>query len=278
MDTKLLERFRETMEIRGLSPSTQYSYIKALRIFAKHINKPVEAVSDDELRKYILLLHRSGKLGSRHVYIYGIKFFFKHVLERTVPVLNIPLPRRHQKLPAVLSRDEVNRVLNYPSRLMYRSILALCYSSGLRINEALSLRASHIDSKQMVIFIKNAKGKKDRIVSLSPRLLLLLRQYWKNERVKVNSDYLFPARRSCAKQPHMSKSSLHSLVSAMRRDLSLPEGFSLHSLRHSFATHMLENGVDLITIQHLLGHASLTTTSRYLRVSAQTTSGFTPLY
>ena len=275
---KLLKRFRETMEIRGLAPSTQDKYFRALRFLAKHVNKPVETVSDDELREYILLLHRSGKLGSRQVYIYGIKFFFKHALERTVPALNIPLPSRPQKLPAVLSRDEVQRVLDYPTRLMYRSILALCYSSGLRINEALSLRASHIDSKKMVIYIKNGKGNKDRIVSLSPKLLQLLRQYWKNERIKINSDYLFPARSSSAEQPYLNKSSLNSLISAMRRDLSLPERFSLHSLRHSFATHLLDNGVNLVTIQHLLGHASLTTTSRYLRVSAQTTSSFAPLF
>jgi len=167
----------------------------------------------------------------------------------------------------VLDREQVERVLGHSEKLLHQSVLALCYSSGLRISEALSLRVCHINSTTMQLHIIDSKGKKDRNVKLSLRLLMLLREYWQIERKRVDSDYLFPSRRGAKKQ-HLAGSSFNSLIRSLKRELNLPEGFSMHSLRHSFATHHLEQGVDLVTIQHLMGHASLTTTSRYLRISA----------
>lgn len=278
MKKELLTRFCEMMEIRGLAPSTQAQYLAAVEFMQKSLNVPLANLSDDQIREFLLDLHRKGELKNRHVQIFGIKFFFKYVLDRKVPALNVPLPRRRQSLPAVLSHDEVHRVLSFPRRLQHRCILALCYASGLRVSEALSLRYTQIDSEKLVINVIGGKGNKDRKVGLSKRLLALLRTYWKTERVPCKSEYLFPSRLLGSKKPHLSHSSLNSLVIELRKELNLPPDFTLHSLRHSFATHLLERGVDLVTIQHLMGHASLLTTSRYLRVSAVNPKQIEDLY
>ena len=278
MKNEVLLRFREMMEVRGLAPSTVRSYLNAVDFMQAKVGVPLQTLSDDQVREFLLVLHREGELKNRHVEIFGIKFFFKYVLDRKVPALTLPLPRRRQSLPAVLSVDEVERVLAYPNRLLHRSILALCYSSGLRITEAISLKYTQIDAVNMSLYIVGAKGGKDRIVGLSERLLALLRDYWKKERSAVPSEYLFPSKKLGSKKPYLSPSSLQPLVKELRKELHLPAEFTVHSLRHSFATHRLERGVDVVTIQHLMGHSSLLTTSRYLRVSAGNSKKIRDLY
>lgn len=274
-----LQRFCEMMEIRGLSSSTIEQYLLGVHFMQKSFDAHLEDLSDDQVRDFVLDLKRKGELKNRHVQIYGIKFFFKHALgRRQIPALNIPLPRRRQRLPAVLNRDQVQEVIDFPSRLQHRCLLALCYSSGLRISEALSLQAHQIDSNNMRIYVIRGKGDKDRTVGMSLKLLHLLRDYWKNERIPIRSQYLFPSRSFGAKKPHLTVSALTPLIRSLRKELDLPEGFSLHSLRHSFATHLIEQGVNLITLQNLMGHASLTTTSRYIRISAANFEQINDLY
>ena len=278
MENDLLLRFCEMMEIRGLAPSTQEQYLKGVKFMSKKIGACFSSLSDDQVRSFLLELHRNGELKNRHVQIFGIKFFFQYVLDRKVPALTIPLPRRRQSLPAVLSHDEVQLVLNFPHRLYHRSVLALCYSSGLRLSEALSLKWTQIDSKRLVIQIEEAKGRKDRTVGMSKKLLALLREYWKKERFPIESDYLFPSRTIGGKKPHLTQSSLQPLLRELKKELNLPADFTFHSLRHSFATHLLERGVDLVTLQHLMGHTSLKATSRYLRINAANTKEIRDLY
>jgi site-specific recombinase XerD len=255
------------MQIRNLARNTQDSYLQQVARFAHHFRQSPESLGLEEFRTYQVYLTTERKLapGSIMIAVAALRFLYKVTLRRAWPVTElIPAPKKPQTLPIVLSRAEVQRFLESVPTRKHRTILSVCYAAGLRISEAVRLQPAHIDSARMVLRVEQGKGQKDRYVMLSPRLLALLRAWWK---VAKPRPWLFPGDR--ADQP-ISRSAVEVACRQAQRQCGIRKPITPHSLRHAFATHLLEGGTDLRTIQLLLGHRSLATTSRYLRIATLT--------
>jgi len=262
--TILRRRMTEDMRIRNLSSHTQASYLQQVTQFARHFGKSPDKLGAEDIRSYQLYLTKERELAtsSIHIAIAALRFFYRTTLKRDWTYEEVlPLPKKPQKLPVVLSPQEVEHFLECVKRLKARVILTACYAAGLRISEAVRLRPTCIDSKRMVIRVVQGKGQKDRYVMLSVRLLEILRGYYKSERPK---DWLFPGH--YPGQP-ISTGAIEDACQKGRRISGISKPVTPHSLRHAFAVHMLEAGTDLRTIQLLLGHRSLATTARYLRIA-----------
>lgn len=262
--TLLRQRMIEDMQIRNLSPDTQKSYILQVAQFARHFNQSPDCLTPEDIRTYQLYLTQEKKLanGSITVALAALRFLYNTTLRRNWLLEElIPMPRRSRKLPIVLSPEEVVRFLESVTHIRHRTILTTCYAAGLRLSEAIHLQPIHIDSQRMVIRVEQGKGRKDRYVMLSPKLLTILRDWWRIGRPR---DWLFPG--EAAGTP-ISKEAVQQACPAARRIAGITKPVTPHSLRHAFAVHLLENGTDLRTIQLLLGHRSLETTARYLRIA-----------
>jgi integrase/recombinase XerD len=262
--TMLRQRMTEDMRIRNLSLHTQASYLQQVSQFARHFGKSPDKLGTEDVRAYHLYLTKERELAtsSIHIAIAALRFFYRTTLKRDWTFEEVlPLPKKPQKLPVVLSPQEVEHFLGCVRRLNARVILTACYAAGLRISEAVRLQPICIDSKRMVIRVIQGKGQKDRYVMLSVRLLEILRSYYKSERPK---DWLFPGR--YPGQP-ISTEAIEDACQKAHRICGIRKPVTPHSLRHAFAVHMLEAGTDLRTIQLLLGHRSLATTARYLRIA-----------
>jgi site-specific recombinase XerD len=254
----------EDMQVRNLSPHTQRAYVQQISLFSRHFGKSPELLGPEDIRAYRLHLARDKQLAASSILVAvsAIRFLYKITLKRTWDVEEVvPTCRKPQKLPAVLSQEEVARFLGAVDNLKHRVILTICYAAGLRVSEAVSLRLSSIDSQRMVIRVEEGKGRKDRHVMLSPRLLDLLRDYWRAERP---TDFLFPG--EAPGRPIGTFVAQYACKNAQLRS-GIAKSVTPHALRHAFAVHLLESGADLRTIQLLLGHRSLSTTSRYLRLA-----------
>ena len=263
--TKLRQRMLEELQRRNYSPSTTRQYLRDIAAFAKHFHRSPDRLGAEQIRDYQLFLIHEKKLAwsTYNQIVCALRFFYIKVLKRTFLLADIPFTRKQQKLPSILSQQEVAQLLVAPNHLKTRALLMLIYSAGLRRSEAAHLLVSDIDSERMTITIRQGKWQKDRVVMLSPVLLQTLQQYWRYEHPKV---WLFPG--ATPGQPISGNDVFGVFKNALRR-AGITKPVSPHSLRHAFATHMLEAGVDLRTIQALLGHRSLKTTSRYLHVSPQ---------
>jgi integrase/recombinase XerD len=256
MMTQLRQRMLEELQRRNYSTGTIRLYLQHVAAFAQHFHRSPDQLGAEEIRRYQLFLIQQKKLAwSSYKQIVYAK-----TLKRPFMLEDIPFPRHEQRLPLILSKDEVERILTAPSHLKTRALLMTVYSTGLRRSEVARLRVSDIDSARMTITV-DGKGKKDRVVMLSPVLLDTLRQYWRQAKPK---HWLFPG--ETPDQPISGNDVFAVFHNAVRR-AGITKHVSPHSLRHSFATHLLESGVDLRTIQLLLGHRSLKTTARYLHVS-----------
>ena len=265
--TPLRHRMIEDMQVRNLAPHTQRAYLQQVSLFSRHFGKSPEAMGPEEIRAYQihLTVERGFSASSILVAVSAIRFLYKVTLKRTWSVDEvIPTCRKPQKLPTVLSREEVARFLDAAPSLKHQVIFSLCYAAGLRVSEALALTTSAIDSQRMVIRVEEGKGRKDRQVMLSPRLLDLLRRYWRAEHPQ---GWLFPG--DIPGQPISAFAVQHACKTARRRS-GFIKPVTPHSLRHAFAVHLLESGTDLRTIQLLLGHRNLSTTARYLRLATST--------
>jgi site-specific recombinase XerD len=254
----------EDMRIRNLAPLTQTAYVEQVSRFARYFGKSPEHLAPAEIRIWRLHLAEDKHLAasSISVAVAAIRFLYTVTLRRAWTVENdIPTCRRPHKLPNVLSPEEVGQFLNSVKSQKHRVILTVCYAAGLRISEAVHLKPTAIDSQRMVIRVEAGKGGKDRYVMLSPRLLDLLREYWKTARPK---EWLFPGQQPG--QPIQRFAVEFACKQAHKRS-GITRPVTPHSLRHAFAVHLLESGADLRTIQLLLGHRSLTTTSKYLRIA-----------
>jgi site-specific recombinase XerD len=255
------------LRLRGMSPVTQRMYLGcAERFVAFHRRSPKE-LGETEIRAFLDHLVREKKVArSTHaVYVAAIHFLYRRTLDRPSEVERIPYPRQvGVRLPAVLSPDEVERLLGAVRSLKHRAMMMVAYGAGLRASEVLALTAADIDSQRMLIHVRAGKGDKDRYVMLSPRLLATLRAYWRQR--PARDAYLFPSPRPG--QPLSRKAMWHVLRRAGRR-ARIRKRVTPHVLRHSFATHLLEAGTDIRVIQVLLGHRSVHTTARYLLVSRQ---------
>lgn len=263
--TKLRQRMLEELQRRNYAPSTARQYLRDVAAFAEHFHRSPDRLGAEQIREYQLFLIHEKKLAwsTYNQIVCALRFFYIKVLKRSFMLTDIPFTRKQQKLPSILSQQEVAQLLIAPNHLKTRALLMLIYSAGLRRSEAAHLLVSDVDSERMTITIRQGKWQKDRIVMLSPVLLQILQQYWRYEHPKV---WLFPG--ATPGQP-ISGNDVYGVFKNALRRAGITKPVSPHSLRHGFATHMLEAGVDLRTIQALLGHRSLKTTSRYLHVSPQ---------
>jgi site-specific recombinase XerD len=261
--TPLRQRMLQDMGIRNLALNTQLAYVQQIRAFARHFDRSPEALGPEQVRAYQVHLLEERKLaaGSLSVVAAALRFLYKITLRRPWNDDDIPMPKRPLKLPIVLSPAEVVRFLASVASTKHRTILTTIYASGLRVSEAVALRPADVDSSRMVLRVDQGKGRKDRYVMLSPRLLEVLRDYWRIERPKP---WLFPGDRA---GQHISKNAVELACQKAHRAAGIDKPVTPHSLRHAFATHLLESGTDVRRIQLLLGHRSLATTSRYLKVA-----------
>jgi integrase/recombinase XerD len=268
--TPLRQRMLEELQRRNFSPDTIRGYLRSVRDFAAHFHKPPDRLGPAELREFQLHMLRDQKLATGTVAnrMAALRFFFKKTLKRHDPEFDdLGLARRPKKLPVVLSPEEVTRLIEAAHNLRYRTILLVLYSTGLRRTEASRLKIADIDSQRMVIHVHEGKGSRDREVPLTPKLLEALREYWRAAKVKPKT-YLFPSRgaNNGEEKPISDKAVwIACRESALRAGLSKRIG--PHTLRHSFATHLMEAGTDLRTIQLLMGHEELKHTTVYLHLS-----------
>ena len=267
--TPLRQRFIEDMQLRGLAPTTQRSYLHYVTGFARFFNMSPDKLDLEAVRQYELYLLNERMISpeSINTYISAIQFLYQVTLEMPWGKECFPRVRRENKLPVVLSPEEVARFFEHVPSLKYRAALMVSYGAGLRISETIRLRLTDIDSKRMLIRVEEGKGRKDRYAMLSPRLLAVLRSYWRATRPK---DYLFPSWREGR---HLSQGALAGACRDAAKQSGIQKHITTHTLRHSFATHLLEAGTDTRVIQALLGHSRIDTTARYTRVGAQVVAG-----
>ncbi len=262
--TTLRQRMTEDMQVRNLALNTQTCYIQQVSQFARHFGKSPEQLGPEDIRSYQVYLTNEKKLAPSSILIAvaALRFLYKVSLKKDWNIEEvIPAPQKPQTLPVVLSPEEVLQFLDRVGSTKHRTILTTCYATGLRISEAIRLTAPDIDSQRMVIRVDQGKGQKDRYVMLSPTLLQVLRDWWRVERPQP---WLFPG--DVAGQ-HISPEAVEQACQKARRLCGIPKPITPHSLRHAFAVHLLEAGTDVRTIQLLLGHRSLSTTARYLRIA-----------
>lgn len=269
--TPLRQRMLEDMQLRSLAPRTQQSYLHVVQQLAHHFGKSPDLLTDEDLRQYFLYL-RNEKRAARNtctLALCAIKFFYQHTLKRDWSTLDFVRPPREHKLPIVLSPDEVWQLLDQIRLPHYRVCLSTIYACGLRLLEGVHLQVSQIDSARMQLHIQGGKGNKDRYVPLPPRTLTLLRAHWRTHR---NPIWLFPAggpagcERSTATVPMSARGLQHAFHAAVQ-EVGLTKPASVHTLRHSWATHLLESGVNLRLIQVWLGHSSPSTTAIYTHLT-----------
>ena len=267
--TALRQRFLEDMHLRGLAPATQRQYIHYVAGFAKFYSTSPEHLDLEAVRQYELYLLHERKLSpeSINTFVSAVQFLYQVTLEMPWGKECFPRVRRAHKLPVVLSPEEVALFLENIPSLKYRAALMLCYGAGLRISEAVALKISDIDSQRMLIRVEEGKGRKDRYAMLSPRLLMVLRCYWRAARPRY---FLFPSWRQGR---HLGVGALSQACRDAARRCGMTKRVTAHLLRHSFATHLLENGTDTRVIQALLGHTRIDTTARYTRVGAHVVAG-----
>src|SRR5881275_3031190 len=263
----LRQRMIEDMTIRKLAPKTQHDYVQRVKNFAAFLGRSPDLASFEDVRRYQLHLAASGAgVPTINQTVSTLRFFFKVTLRRREIVEHTHVIHEPRKLPVVLSVEEVARLLDAAPGLKYKAALSVAYGAGLRATEVISLKISDIDSKRMIIRVEQGKGGKDRNVMLSPHLLNLLRAWWKAARPQ---GWLFPGRDPG--QP-MTTRQLNRACHAAAHLAEINKRVSLHTLRHSFATHLLEQNTDIRVIQVLLGHAKLENTALYTRVATKTIS------
>jgi integrase/recombinase XerD len=267
--THLRKAMLEELQRRNLSPITTRIYLRAVEEFAQYYKTSPDRLGPEHIREYQAHLFTDRKLSAIAVcqQLSALRFFFVHTLKRPWMAEHMPRPKRPLRLPAVLSREEVERLIENAASSLHRIWLLILYGTGIRREELVRLKIGDIDSGRMLIHIRQGKGRKDRDVMLSPRLLAELREYWRRARPRSKT-YLFPNKGSHQNgdSPMQAKSVFDAVRQAAKR-AGIDKHVHPHTLRHSFATHLLESGADLHTIQLLLGHADLKTTSRYLHLS-----------
>lgn len=262
---KLREKMRQDMAIRGLSPRTQETYLERMRNFARFHGRSPDLLGLNEIYQYQVYLAQQKKVSwcFFNQSVCAIRFFYTKTLQRDWDIKHIPFQKKGIKLPTVLSKEEVRALLQAITNLKHQALFQTIYGAGLRLQEALHLRHTHIDSQRMLLWVRQGKGNKDRPVMLSPTLLDTLRAYWKACSVKPTV-YLFPGRDPT--KPLVAETA-QRILRKVQKKARIRKRVTPHVLRHSFATHLLEDGHDVRKIQLLLGHKSLRTTCTYTHVA-----------
>lgn len=271
--TELRKRMIETLQLRGMSERTQQAYVRAVRQLADHYHKSPDLITEEELRQYFLHIKNVKKYSraSSTIAICGIKFFFEKTLNRTFTTFDLVRAPREKKLPVILSVEEVLTILGRVRLPRYRVCLSTIYSCGLRLQEGRHVGVQEIDSGRGMLHVRHGKGGKDRYVPLPERTVELLREYWLSHR---NPVWMFPSEGKDhvdlgkSTEP-MHKSSVQDAFRAALKETKINKAASVHTLRHSWATHLLEAGVNLRLIQEYLGHSSPQTTSIYTHLTAR---------
>lgn len=261
----LLQRMVEHLQLKAYSPSTLRTYKNEVGIFLQTIkNKKADTLSTEDVRRYLHYCIEKLQLSenSLHSRLNALKFLYEQLLGYEKFFVEIPRPKKHQQLPKVLGEEELRRLFNAPTNLKHKAILFVAYSAGLRVSEVINLRLQDIDRERQQMFIHCSKGKKDRYVMLSPMVLDVLEQYYKMSKVKPKN-YLFEGYEKG--QPYTIRSA-QKIFTEAKTKAGIIKSVTFHSLRHSFATHLLEKGIDVIFIKDLLGHFDIKTTERYLHV------------
>jgi site-specific recombinase XerD len=261
----LRRRMIEDMSVRNMSPATQRSYISAVAKFSRYFRRSPAKLTLDDVRAFqVHLVSKGISWPGLNQIVCALRFFYGVTLGDAEVPERIPYAREPRKLPVVLSADEIVRFLEAVSSLKCRAALATAYAAGLRASEVAGLRVADIDSARGVILVRHSKGDKDRNVMLSAQLLGILRTYWRLARPKI---FLFPGR---DEDRPIDPTVLHAACRSAAKAAELEKRITLHTLRHSFATHLLENGTDIRIIQVLLGHNNLSSTARYTQVATHT--------
>jgi len=257
------------MELKNLSHHTQRAYLAAVTGIARFYNQSPDKMTKEKIEDYLLYLKQDKGNAPNSCYsvLIGLRFFYKYVIENEIPV-TYSIRRTTRKLPQVLTRQEIWKIICSTNNFKHRLILMTTYSGGLRASETINLKPRNIDNKTMLIKVKG-KGKKERYTLLSKKLLVELRSYYREYRPKT---YLFPSAFKKKKDQPLSYETIRSVYEDARKKAGVKKGAGIHTLRHSFATHLLEAGYDIRKIQVLMGHARLTTTMIYLHVSRETLS------
>ena len=261
----LRRRMIEDMTVRNLSPATQRSYLHAVAKFSRYFSRSPDRLDIEDVRAFqVFLVSQKISWPALNQTVCALRFFYGVTLNRPEIPERIAYAREPRKLPVILSADEVVRFLEAVPSLKTRTALTTAYAAGLRASEAVSLKVADIDSSRMLIQVRHGKGAKDRTVMLSPQLLAILRTYWRLARPR---EWLFPGR---DESKPIDVQVLHAACRSATKAAGLAKRVTVHTLRHSFATHLLESGVDIRIIQVLLGHNSLSTTARYTQVATTT--------
>lgn len=266
----LRQRMIDDMRMRKLAPKTQNGYVRAVREFARFLGRSPDSASDEDLRRYQLhLVDRGVSAISINATLTGLKFFFETTLKRAELMTRMSTVRVDRKLPVVISRAEAARLIAAAGCVKYQAAFSLAYGAGLRASEVVALKVSDIDSQRMVLRIEQGKGSKDRYAMLSPVLLEQLRAWWRHAHAKgriLAGGWLFPGQNPVDPlSTRQLNRAIHSAAAAAQIDRRV----SMHTLRHSFATHLLEQKVDIRVIQVLLGHKKLETTALYAQVATE---------
>jgi len=259
----LREQMIKDLQLKGITPKTQKKYLREVTNLSNYFGKSPEQLGEEEVKEYLLHLLEDRKLsrGTYKNYAAGIKFLYTTTLNRPEVVEKIRYPKALKKLPVVLDLAEVKALLSVTENLKHRALLTITYSAGLRANEAACLRVTDIDSKRMMVRVQQGKGGKDRYSILSQTALELLRRYWRQYRPK---EWLFEGQQEGT---HICYTAMRNIFFEAKKRAGITKPISLHTLRHSFATHLIEAGTSLHHVQLLLGHRSPTTTTVYLHVS-----------
>ncbi len=272
--SELRVKMNDDMILRGLSDRTRDSYLRAVRGIAKYYRRSPDRLTSEEVQRYLLHLYTERKLAknSCNVAVNGLRFFYRVTLQREEADFDVPyVGRAEHRVPDILSQEEVTRILSRPTYRKHRILLMTAYAAGLRVSELVGLRVTDIDSLRGTIHVVQGKGARDRYVPLSECLLSELRGYWREERPRC---WLFPG--SIPDKP-LSVCTPQTVYRNAKREAGVRKHGGIHALRHAFATHMLEAGVDLYTLMHMLGHRSLSTTACYLHLAQQHPKHASPL-
>lgn len=259
----IIADFIRILELKRYSKQTINSYKNSLFLVNHHFqNKPFKELSDKQLFEFIYHLVKTKKISASYQrqIVGGLKLFYKEIYNRNIPFEYLQVTQREKKLPIILSKSEVNRIIANTNNIKHKALISLVYSAGLRIGELISLKKTDIDSERMQIHIRGGKGKKDRYTVLSPKILTLLREYYKQYRPK---EYLFEGQKG---GKYSTESSNQFFKRAVKK-AGINKQATLHTLRHSFATHLLEDGISIAHIQKLLGHSNITTTLIYTHIA-----------
>lgn len=261
--TELRQKMKDEMSLRGFSEGTQANYIRAIAGLSGYYHRSPAKLTEQEIKKYLLYLLRERKLArsTYNVIVCALDFFYRNVLHQEICTPHLPRSKQPSKLPNILTIAEITKIINALGNIKHQALLILIYGAGLRGAEAVNLKIGDIDSKRMLIHVRNGKGGKDRFTILSSVMLKILRRYWKIYRPV---DWLFQGQKS---NEALSSATAIKIYKRAKQKAGITRPTSIHSLRHAFATHLLEAGENIFTIQQLLGHSSIKSTTRYLRMS-----------